>query len=337
MLDICSKARNYSVPHEKQVDSCKCDSTQLGIRKDKNLFSICGFLFLDYCSHRALLSREWCDVMWFGPDPSVCVLLTDLSHIEISMATGAVAVATASSQSVLQLDVWAVVACVTIWGSRQVSLTFTKVTPPPSVLCYFFFFFLSFSKPSSTPPPSQAPPSSSRRSPIRQRSLKHLGLFFKAHFTQKLQTPSQLLSSFFWLLPPILPLFQTSSHRPSYLWQRIIASIGQTQESVSGSLARLGTRLLPKSLALSLILILLLCLFLSFPNAVTLSHSCQPTLHGASLKVRGQTTLFLWHWLMKQTYKHCADTTADAHACTPASLANSAGPHFYCHHKHTKA
>lgn len=46
--------------------------------------------------------------------PPVCVLLTDLSHITISMATGAVAVATASSQSVLQLDVRAVAAWVTI-------------------------------------------------------------------------------------------------------------------------------------------------------------------------------------------------------------------------------
>ncbi len=52
--------------------------------------------------------------MRFGQDPSVCVLLTDLSHITISMATRAVAVATASSQSVLQLDVRAVAAWVTI-------------------------------------------------------------------------------------------------------------------------------------------------------------------------------------------------------------------------------
>lgn len=131
ILHICSKALHYSIPTAVNV-------TEHSISKGKNLFSIYGFLFLVYCSHRVLLSREWCEVMWFGPDPSVCVLLTELSHIAISMATGAVAVATASSQSVLQLDVWAVVAWVTMWRSRQVSLTFIKVTParPPSVLFF---------------------------------------------------------------------------------------------------------------------------------------------------------------------------------------------------------
>lgn len=73
-------------------------------------------------------------------DPSVCVLLTDLSHITISMATRAVTIATASSQSVLQLDVRAVAVWVTIWGSRQVTLTFTKVSPPLLLLSSLLHF-----------------------------------------------------------------------------------------------------------------------------------------------------------------------------------------------------
>lgn len=70
----------------------------------------------------------------FGQVPSVCVLLTDPSHIIISMATIEVALATASSQSVLQHDGSeggrkAAAAWVTISETRQVSLTFLKVNP----------------------------------------------------------------------------------------------------------------------------------------------------------------------------------------------------------------
>lgn len=87
-----------------------------------------GILWLD--SH---LTQKGCDgTLRSGQDPSVCVPLTDLSHI-ITMATGAVAMATASAQSVLQLDARVVAAWVTVFGGRQVSLTFTKVNPP--LLC----------------------------------------------------------------------------------------------------------------------------------------------------------------------------------------------------------
>lgn len=189
--------------------------TEHAVPKDKNPFSSCGSPFLLYRCHCVLLPQEWCEVMWFGPDPSVCVLLTDLSHIAISMATGAVAVATASSQSVLQLDVWAVVAWVTIWGSRQASLTFTKVTHPflpLSVLC----FFLSFSKPSPSPPHPH-------------HHLLHTDILWSSSGAWNIQGySSRLISlqnsklpppifffSFFSLLPPILPLFQPSSYRPS--------------------------------------------------------------------------------------------------------------------------
>lgn len=92
------------------------------------------FIFKNKCDvwrlHSHLSHKSSETTMRFGRDLSVCVLLTDRSHITISMATRAVAIATASSQSVLQLDVRAVAAWVTIWGSRQVSLTFTKVNPP---------------------------------------------------------------------------------------------------------------------------------------------------------------------------------------------------------------
>lgn len=64
-----------------------------------------------------------------GQDPWARVLLTDLSHITISMATGWAAMATASSLSVLQLN--ALAARVTIGGSRQVSLTFFQGQPSP--------------------------------------------------------------------------------------------------------------------------------------------------------------------------------------------------------------
>lgn len=67
-----------------------------------------------------------------GQDPWAHVLLTDLSHITISMATGWAAMATASSLSILQLDARrAVAARVTIGGSRQVPLTFFQGQPSP--------------------------------------------------------------------------------------------------------------------------------------------------------------------------------------------------------------
>lgn len=58
--------------------------------------------FRDKCrvseARQSHLSHKSCEgTMRCGRDPSVCVLLTDLSHITISMATRAVAVATASS------------------------------------------------------------------------------------------------------------------------------------------------------------------------------------------------------------------------------------------------
>lgn len=65
-----------------------------------------------------------------GRDPWARVLLTDLSHITITMATGRAAMATASLLSVLQLDARVLAARVTIRGNRQVSLTFSKVNPP---------------------------------------------------------------------------------------------------------------------------------------------------------------------------------------------------------------
>lgn len=99
------------------------------------------------------LTQQGCDgTMRSGQDPSVCVLLTDLSHM-ITMATGAVAMATASAQSVLQLDARVVAAWVTVFGGRQVSLTFTKVNPPspPLPLSSLQLYFLCLLLPPSSP------------------------------------------------------------------------------------------------------------------------------------------------------------------------------------------
>lgn len=179
------------------------------------------FLFHNSQTH---MSRE--GAAQFGWDPSVCVLLTDPSHIIIAMATRVVALATASSQSALQLDMRAAAAGVTIQESRQVSLTFTKVNPPLLRL-------------SSSPPLSLACIYSSL--PLKVNNTPR----YCTRAPKTLLT--QVLLHFISISPPYPAL--PGAHHPGHcdkqilqvLWQQIIAAIRQTQLSREpGKLIRLN-------------------------------------------------------------------------------------------------
>lgn len=134
-----------------------------------------------------------------SPDetPRARVLLTDLSHITITMATGRAAMATASSLSFLQRDARVLAARVTTRGNRQVSLTFSKVNPPlrcrRRIPRHVSLFLTS---PPSLPPaqPASLPPSRGKQhSPPLPRSFDIL-LHHILHFTdQPKHTPQFFL------------------------------------------------------------------------------------------------------------------------------------------------
>lgn len=151
------------------------------------------------------LSHKTCEgTMRFGQDPSVCVLLTDLSHITISMATRAVAVATASSQSVLQLDVRArwllgwqsegVGRC--LWPLPRSTLPSSAVSLSTS-LCYLYLLL----------PPSQGKqhPLLLPSSPKILRCHRLRFAFLPFHTLHAFEPSFTLFLSVISLFPPIPP------------------------------------------------------------------------------------------------------------------------------------
>lgn len=134
-----------------------------------------------------------------GRDPWARVLLTDLSHITITMATGRAAMATASSLSALQLDARVLAARVTIRGNRQVSLTFPRSTLPSTATAVFLA-----TSPCSLhllPPaqPVSLPPSRGKQHSTPLPCSLNILLHHILHFTfQPKHTPNL---SFFLFLP----------------------------------------------------------------------------------------------------------------------------------------
>lgn len=133
-----------------------------------------------------------------GRDPWARVLLTDLSHITITMATGRAAMATASSLSALQLDARVLAARVTIRGNRQVSLTFPRSTLPSTAAAVFLA-----TSPCSLhilPPaqPVSLPPSRGKQHSTPLPCSLNILLHHILHFTfQPKHTPNLSLFFFF--------------------------------------------------------------------------------------------------------------------------------------------